>query len=76
MTLEEVAKRLAKLESEIVQLKTAQEHRRTENAREWFQRFGGSMANDPGFVDMINSGKAWREAQHDDFENQPEIGAA
>jgi hypothetical protein len=76
MTLEEMASRLVKLETENASLKAAQESRETESARVWFERFSGSMANDPAFVEMTKLGKEWRDAQRDETSSKPEAGAA
>lgn len=76
MTLDEVAKRLSILESEMAHLKAAQEGRRKQNAREWFEQFSGSMANDPGFDEVLRLGKEWRDSQREDYDVRPESGAA
>lgn len=72
MALEEMNTRLVKLKMEKAFLKAAQESRSTDNAQAWFDRFSGSMANDPAFVEMTKLGKAWREAQRDDAVSEQE----
>lgn len=77
MTIEELTQRIVTLETEVTELKAAEKARQSQASRSWIEKITGSMANDPGFEEMIRLGKEWRDAQREDYDTLPrEAGAA